>query len=67
MKKKLTIASIFEAAKAKGLKDVSIRIYDDLKFVLWVGDYDRMVEDNGRLQELLSMVEEHNDLSWMNR
>ena len=62
---KLIANRIFDAAKEKGLKDVSIRICENLKYVLYVGEKDRWECDS--IIELLQAISEHKeDLSWMN-
>ena len=59
------LADIFKSAKEKGLKDVSIRIHENLKCILYVGSKDRWVCND--LDELLQALTEHKgDLSWMN-
>ena len=62
-----TISSIFKAAKEKGLKDVSVRIDSDLEWELYVNGLSRMETDEGTLEQLLSMILEEEDLSWMNK
>ena len=58
------LADIFKSAKEKGLKDVSIKIYENLKCVLYVGEKDRWGCDN--LDDLLQSISEEKNLSWMN-
>ena len=65
METKELIAKIFISAKERGLKDVSIRIYDKPLVVLYVGEKDRW--ECKSLAELLQAISEHKeDLSWMN-
>lgn len=58
------IADIFKSAKEKGLENVSIRIYEDLNCVLYVGWKDRL--SGKTLDLLLESLSDHEDLSWMN-
>jgi len=62
------ITRIFNLAKEKGLKDVSIKItenqYGGLKFVLYVGGKDRFI--GPQLNSLLHILSGHKELSWMN-
>ena len=59
------INDIFIYAKNEGLKDVSIRIYEDSKCVLYVGEKNRFGCKS--LAELLGALQNHKeDLSWMN-
>lgn len=58
------IVDIFKSAKEKGLENVSIRIYEDLNCVLYVGEKDRF--GNGTLNFLLEQLSDHENLSWMN-
>ena len=59
------VVDIFKSAKEKGLENVSIRIYEDLNCVLYVGDKDRF--GGGTLDFLLKQLSDHEDLSWMNK
>ena len=61
------IEKIFKSAAEKGLKDVSIRIIDNLsaECILYVKEKDRMLACS--LNELLGMLSDHEEsLSWMN-
>ena len=58
------IADIFISAKEKGLKNVSIRIDEDLNCVLYVGKKDR--SGGNTLKSLLLSLSDHKNLSWMN-
>jgi len=66
---KKLITEIFDSAKKKGLKNISIRITESQKegrwFVLYVGEKDRFACQS--LKSLLCALLEHDeDLSWMN-
>ena len=58
------IADIFISAKKKGLKNVSIRIYENLNCALYVGENDRF--GGKTLKSLLLSLSDHENLSWMN-
>ena len=66
MEKVKVIADIFKSAKEKGLKNVSIRIHDDLtyNYILYVGEKDRF--GCRTLDLLLESLSDHEDLSYMN-
>ena len=59
------VVDIFKLAKEKGLKNVSIRIDENLNCVLYVGEKDRF--GGGTLESLLGSLSDHKDLSWMNK
>ena len=66
MKTLRRINKIFKLAKSRNLKDVSIKIQEDFKCILYVGNKDRWECDN--LKILSQALSEHKeDLSWMNK